>query len=127
MPIIKSAKKRVRVAKKATIRNRRTKRSLRIALKSFQTSLSGSKKQAEAAANKSQSSLDKAVKKGVMHKNKAARKKRQLATAMSKAHPHQAAKPAAKKSSVKKPTTTKKPATKKTTAKKSTPTAKSKK
>ncbi|HMH31173.1 MAG TPA: 30S ribosomal protein S20, partial [Methylomirabilota bacterium] len=35
MPIIKSAKKRVRTAKKATIRNSKTKRSLKTALKSF--------------------------------------------------------------------------------------------
>ncbi|MGH7240908.1 MAG: 30S ribosomal protein S20, partial [Candidatus Saccharimonadales bacterium] len=35
MPIIKSAKKRVKVAKKATIRNSKTKRSLKTALKAF--------------------------------------------------------------------------------------------
>lgn len=73
MPIIKSAKKRVRVAKKATIRNVKTKRSLKVAIKSFLA------KPAADAHAKAQSALDKAGKKGVMHKNKVARKKRQLA------------------------------------------------
>jgi|GEM_PF-6764552 len=35
MPIIKSAKKRVKVAKKATIRNAKTKKSLKTAFKAF--------------------------------------------------------------------------------------------
>ena len=75
MPIIKSAKKRVKVARKATVRNSKTKRSLKSALKAFT-----GKKSASSHA-KVQSSLDKAGKKGVMHKNKVARKKRQLAKA----------------------------------------------
>lgn len=83
MPIIKSAKKRVKVAKKATIRNVKTKRSLKAALKNFHASLTG-KGAAEAHA-KAQSNLDKAGKKGVMHKNKVARKKKQLAAAAKKA------------------------------------------
>lgn len=83
MPIIKSAKKRVKVTKKATIRNVKTKRSLKAALKNFHASLTG-KGAAEAHA-KAQSNLDKAGKKGVMHKNKVARKKKQLAAAAKKA------------------------------------------
>lgn len=73
MPIIKSAKKRVRTANKAAVRNSKTKRSLREALKTFGRSPSA-KSQALA-----QSNLDKAAKKGVIHKNKAARLKRQAA------------------------------------------------
>src|SRR5690606_26599856 len=103
MPIIKSAKKRVRVARKATIRNAKTKRSLKAAIKAFAAALTGGKQANEAHA-KAQSEIDKAAKKGVMHKNKAARKKAQLAR---KAKAAAAAKPA-----------TKKAATKKTTAKK---------
>ena len=80
MPIIKSAKKRVRTANKAAIRNRQTKRILKEAVKSFASALTGGKKVAEAHAN-AQSELDKAAKKGLMHKNKVARKKRQLAKA----------------------------------------------
>lgn len=93
MPIIKSAKKRVRVAKKAAIRNSKTKRSLKDAVKSFARVLTSGKTVAE-AHNKAQSELDKAAKKGVMHKNKVARKKRQLAAA---AKASGSAKPAAKK------------------------------
>jgi small subunit ribosomal protein S20 len=75
MPIIKSAKKRVRVAHKAAVRNSKTKRSLKNALKVFHKSTSAD------THSKVQSELDKAVKKGVIHKNKAAREKRKLAAA----------------------------------------------
>ena len=79
MPIIKSAKKRVKTTKKATIRNSRVKKSLRGALKDF-TKSTNSKNHSAA-----QSALDKAAKKGLLHKNKVARKKRQLAAAAKKA------------------------------------------
>lgn len=113
MPIIKSAKKRVRTARKATVRNAKVKRSLRGALKTF-----GTKSTAD-AFNKAQSALDQAGKKGLLHKNKVARKKRQLAAAAKKAGvkpdastKKTAAKPAAKKPAAKK-STPKKPTTKK--------------
>jgi small subunit ribosomal protein S20 len=109
MPIIKSAKKRVRVTRKATVRNAKTKRSLRMSVKSFQNSLSSDKKKAVELHRKAQSELDKAGKKHVLHKNKVARKQAQLA---------RAAKAAGVMTGK---TTTKKPAvvaTKKTTAKK---------
>lgn len=99
MPIIKSAKKRVRVAKKAAIRNSKTKRSLKSALKAFTSALTG--KSTKQPLSKAHSELDKAAKKGVMHKNKAARKKSQLAHA-AKAAAGTAAKPTAKKTTVKK-------------------------
>ncbi len=135
MPIIKSAKKRVRVARKATVRNVKTKRGLKVALKAFHASLTSGKKTA-AAHSKAQSRLDKAGKKGVLHKNKVARKKSQLSVkakaaagvtkpkgakkavtkkpAVKKAAPK---KVVAKKTVAKKPTAKKSPA-KKTTAKK---------
>ncbi|TXG78133.1 hypothetical protein E6P97_00335 [Patescibacteria group bacterium] len=123
MPIIKSAKKRAKVARKATVRNAKTKRTLKASLKAFL-----GKPSAESHA-KAQSSLDTAAKKNLVHKNKVARKKRQLAKAAKaagvkptaakaakapakKATPAKAAKPAAKKAPAKKP------AAKKTTAKK---------
>ncbi len=112
MPIIKSAKKRVRVARKATVRNAKTKRTLKTALKSFQTAVSGGKKAGEALA-KTQSALGKAGKKRVMHKNKVARKQRQLAAAAKAA----SVKPVAKA----KKTVTKTVAKKTTTAKKTVP------
>ncbi len=116
MPIIKSAKKRVRITKKATARNVKTKRSLRTAIKSFTTSLGGSK--ASDAHKKAQSALDKAAKKNVMHKNKVARKQRQLAAKAKAAGMKISStkKVAAKKSPAKKPVA-KKPAAKKTTKK----------
>ena len=123
MPIIKSAKKRVRVARKATIRNVKTKRSLKTALKAFQTAVSGGK--VGDTQRQAQSAIAKAAKKGVVHKNKAARKQRQLAAA-AKAAGHKVtastkpAKSAARKTtSAKKTSTAKKPAVKKTAAKKS--------
>lgn len=107
MPIIKSAKKRVRTANKAAIRNSKTKRSLREALKTFSRTPSA-KSQALA-----QSNLDKAAKKGVIHKNKAARLKRRAA-AKAKAAGIKPTKAAAK-TTAKKPATTAKKAPAKTT------------
>ena len=120
MPIIKSAKKRVRVARKATVRNSKTKRTLKAALKAFLG------KSTAASHNKAQSALDTAAKKGVLHKNKVARKKRQLSAAAKnagvkitagtkKATPAKkvAAKPIVKKVATKKPAAKKAPAKKK--------------
>jgi ribosomal protein S20 len=119
MPIIKSAIKRMRQTATRRARNLRTKRNLRTALKTFTT------KPANEALNQSYSELDKAVKKGIMKKNTAARKKAQLAKTAKTA----GVKPAAAKAKVKakatpvKKTTTAakpaaKPAAKKTPAKK---------
>lgn len=126
MPVIKSAKKRVKVAAKATARNSRYKRQMRESLKAFAAALSSGKtaeiaKQQRAAV----SALDVAAKKNIIHANKAARKKSQLAKRAKEAGVKPAdmkstepakttapAKPAAKK------TTTKKAAAKKTAVKK---------
>lgn len=114
MPIIKSAKKRVKVAKKATIRNSKTKRSLKSALKSFVAKPEGKSHSA------AQSNIDKAVKKGIMHKNKAARIKKQLAAKAKAAgaKPAATAKKAAAKPAVKKAAPAKKAPAKKAAAKK---------
>lgn len=113
MPIIKSAKKRVRTSRKAAVRNSKTRRSLRTALKSFVKSPTAK------GHSSAQSNLDKAVKKGVIHKNKAARLKKQAAKKAKaagvkpvKAAAKKAA-PAAKKVAAKKPAAKKKPAIKK--------------
>lgn len=79
MPIIKSAKKRVKVSNKAAVRNSKTKRTLKTALKSFHAAVIGKSKDAGDKHARAQSAVDKAVKKGVMHKNKAARLKKQAA------------------------------------------------
>jgi small subunit ribosomal protein S20 len=122
MPIIKSAKKRVKVAAKAATRNSKTKRDLKDALKSFYAALTGGKAEKVSAAHVTAvSAIDTAAKKNVIHKNKAARKKQQLAVAMKKANikpligKKAAAKPA-KATTVKKVTT--KPIANKPVAKK---------
>jgi ribosomal protein S20 len=115
MPIIKSAKKRVKVAKKATIRNSKTKRSLKTALKAFVAKPEGK------THSVAQSNIDKAVKKGLMHKNKAARLKKQASATAKAAGAKPAAataKKAAAKPAVKKAAPAKKPAAKKAPAKK---------
>ena len=87
MPIIKSAKKRVRVSTKAATRNSKTKRNLRDSLKNFYATLTGGKADKISVAHASAvSAIDTAAKKNVIHKNKAARKKQQLATAMKQAN-----------------------------------------
>ena len=107
MPIIKSAKKRVKTTKKATARNSRVKKTLRGAFKAFAKSTNAKNHSA------AQSALDKAAKKGLVHKNKVARKKRQLSAAAKKAGTKvekkavKAAKPTAKKAPAKKPATKK--------------------
>ncbi len=112
MPIIKSAKKRVRTARKASVRNSKTRRGLRTALKAFTKSPSAK------GHSSAQSHLDKAVKKGVIHKNKAARLKKQAAK-RAKAAGVKPVKAAPKKAApAKKTTPAKKPATKKSPAKK---------
>lgn len=115
MPIIKSAKKRVKVAKKATIRNSKTKRSLKTALKTFTSKPDGKN---HAAA---QSNIDKAVKKGLVHKNKAARLKKQAAAKAKAAGAKPVAatkKTTAKPAAARKAAPAKKPAAKKAPAKK---------
>jgi len=127
MPIIKSAKKRVRTSAKAAVRNSKTKRSLKGALKAFHKAITGGSKEARAIESQAHSALDTAAKKGLLHKNKVARKKAQLARAAkaasvaapakaAKKATKPAAKPAAKKAVAKKPAA-KKPVAKKTTKK----------
>ena len=110
MPIIKSAKKRVKSTKKATIRNSKSKRSLKSALKAF------GRKPSAASHSSAQSQLDKAVKKGLIHKNKASRLKKQAA-AKAKAAGIKPTKTVKKAAPAKKPAA-KKPAAKKTASKK---------
>src|SRR6478609_9138005 len=81
MPIIKSAKKRVKIAAKARARNVRTKRSLRDSLKAFSNAIeAGKPAEISKAQREAVSALDTAVKKAIIHKNKAARQKAALAS-----------------------------------------------
>lgn len=114
MPIIKSAKKRVRVTRKASVANAKTKRTMRESIKAFQNKLS-SKKDTTKEQAEAYSAIDTAYKKGVISKNKAARKKSQLNAASKAAG---TTKPGAKKATAKKSAPAKKPAAKKAPAKK---------
>lgn len=117
MPIIKSAKKRVKVAAKANARNTKTRRQVRETIKAYTKALeSGKADKITEAQRAAFSALDSAAKKAVMHKNKAARKKAQLSK-MAKDKGVKPQKAVAKKAALaKKPTakkTSKKPAAKK--------------
>src|SRR5690349_14938219 len=79
MPIIKSAKKRVKLAAKAKTRNNRTRRDLRNAMKAFEAAYESGKTDAIGKAQRDAvSALDMAAKKNVIHANKAARQKARL-------------------------------------------------
>ena len=79
MPIIKSAIKRAKQTKVRTARNLATKRNYRSEIKSVEAAVAAKDgKKAAAALTSAQSSIDTAVKKNLIHKNKAARKKSQL-------------------------------------------------
>lgn len=73
MPIIKSAKKAARQAEKRTAHNQQIKKDIKAALKAFKNNPI-----AENMA-KAQSEYDKAVKKGLLKKNTASRRKAALA------------------------------------------------
>lgn len=85
MPNIKSAIKRVKVNEKKNLRNRMIKSSLKTTIKKFDAAVAEEPKQAQALLNNSFSALDKAVAKGVLHKNAANRKKARLAKRLAKA------------------------------------------
>ena len=131
MPIIKSAKKRMRQTIKSRARNQNTKRSLRVELKNFAAAVAEKDTTKVGVALKAaQSNIDKAVKKNILKKNTAARKLSKLSEqAKSVGYKPTATtkKPAAAKAVTKKPvvkkaapakTVAKKPAVKKTATKK---------
>ncbi|MFD1677775.1 30S ribosomal protein S20 [Alicyclobacillus fodiniaquatilis] len=79
MPNIKSAEKRVRIAQRQTLRNTSMKSALRTTLKKYEASLTQQDvEQARDALQTATRALDKAVTKGILHKNTAARKKSRL-------------------------------------------------
>ena len=78
MPNIKSAKKRVRVTKTKHMQNKIFKSAMRTSLKKLKAGIDAKDAASLSLAYKM---LDKAVAKGVMHKNAAANKKSKLAAA----------------------------------------------
>ena len=80
-----SALKRARQTEKRTATNRANKSRLRTALRKFRTAISGDdREQAQAAFRSTVSVLDKAVQKGVLHKNTASRYKSRLSARLPK-------------------------------------------
>ena len=76
MPNIKSAKKRVLVAKVRNARNKAHKSALKTALKKFEAAAAeGNRTEAEGAYKAAVKLVDKSVNKGILHKNNAAHKK----------------------------------------------------
>ena len=78
LPNIKSAKKRVELTKVYAARNQAAKSQLKTSLKKCEAAISEGG-DAPAAYNLAAQSIDVAVRKGIIHKNCAARKKSRLA------------------------------------------------
>lgn len=76
MPNIKSSKKDVIKSRIANEKNKMAKSALKTTIKKFDAAVaSGDKAQAGAAYTAAVTAVDKAVNKGILHKNTAARKK----------------------------------------------------
>jgi len=79
MPNIKSAAKRVEITRVRTIRNARIKSALKTSIRKFEEAMKAADR--EDAGTKLRSAvitIDKAVTKGILHKNAASRKKSRL-------------------------------------------------
>lgn len=79
MPNIKSAKKRVKVIAAKTAQNKATKSELKTIIKKADVACTAKAADSEAAIRLAIKKVDQAAAKNIMHKNKAARKKSQLA------------------------------------------------
>jgi len=78
MPILKNAKKALRVSKRKNIVNRKVKSQVKTAIDQ------ATKEPSQENLSKASSKIDRAVKKNLIHKNKAARVKSRLAKLKSK-------------------------------------------
>jgi small subunit ribosomal protein S20 len=84
MANIKSQIKRIATNKKATDRNKAVKSELKTHIRAVRTAITaGDKDKAIAALGTATKKLDKAVSKGVIHRNQAANKKSAIAKAVS--------------------------------------------
>ena len=85
MPNIKSAKKRVKVIEKKTAINTARKTALKTAIKKFEAAVAAANKdEAAVLFRDAVKKLDRAAAHNIVHKNKAARKKSQLAIKLAK-------------------------------------------
>ena len=78
MPNIKSAKKRVKVIAVKTARNKAANSALKTSIKKANTAIENNAADKEQAVRAAVSRIDRAVSKGLLHKNTAARKKSAL-------------------------------------------------
>ena len=86
MANVKSAKKRIRVIEKKTLRNRMVKSQVKTEIRKVLTEIqNGNAEAAKANLQSAISAIDKARAKGVYHKNNAARKIYRLTKAVNKA------------------------------------------
>ncbi len=79
MPNIKSAKKRVKVIAKKTARNKDLKSALKTAIKKAYIAIDTNADNKAEAVSFAVKKIDQAAAKGILHKNKAARSKSNLA------------------------------------------------
>ena len=85
MPNIKSAKIRVLLSRAANESNKQEKSALKTTIKKFESAVeSADKAQAAGAYKEAVKSIDKAVTKGILHKNTAARKKSNITLKLNK-------------------------------------------
>ena len=83
MPNIKSAKKRVALSRIANENNKLAKSALKTTIKKFDVAVaSGNRAEADVAYKAAVVAVDKAVNKGILRKNNAARKKSSMAVKM---------------------------------------------
>lgn len=78
MPNIKSAIKRVSVTKTKTLQNKIVKTKVKNSIKKFEAAVAEGSDNLQAQYLETVSQIDRAVSKGVLHKNNAARKKSRL-------------------------------------------------
>ncbi len=79
MPNIKSAKKRVKVTEVKTLQNKMFKSAMKTSVKKYKAAVdAGNKDLAEKTYADAVAMVDRAVTKGILHKNNAARKKSQF-------------------------------------------------
>lgn len=79
MPNIKSAQKRVVLSEKQNLRNRQVISALKTKIKEFEVAVKAGSDNSQQLFVEATSLVDSAASKGVIHKNKANRKKSQLA------------------------------------------------
>ena len=85
MPNIKSAKKRVLLSQTKAMQNKAAKSALKTDIKKFEAAVAeGNRSEADVAYKVAVKAVDKAVVKGLLHKNNAAHKKSSMTIKLSK-------------------------------------------